>query len=117
MRSSWMRVDNTPVTGALTEVRETQTQRRSHVETEAEMARTHHTPRATWSPRSWKRQEGVPPEPVAGAQPCPAWTSEPCLDVRALLDLRHLVSGARAGRFLWLSAPWSEVISCGRPRA
>lgn len=52
---------------------DTQTQRRSHVETEAEtLARGH------WSPWSGKRQQGPSLEPEEGAGPWDTWISHIC---------------------------------------
>lgn len=48
----------------------------SHMKTGSEVGGAHEL-RNTWSPRSWKREEGPSPELSVGAQPC--WHLDFCL--------------------------------------
>ena len=74
-----MRVALSTMTGVLMRDRrgETQTQRRSHVEMEAETSRTWpHAQGHLEPPEDGKGRKEPPLEPVEGAPPCPTWTSD-----------------------------------------
>ena len=79
----WMNTDLNPITGALT--RDTEEEPR---EDEAERQGRSHQPRDSWSPRSWKRQEGPLPSGTAAGS-----TALPNLDLSGPALPRSQASG------------------------